>query len=339
MRYLVTGGAGFIGSHLSAALVRRGDEVVVLDNLSTGDVRNLARVEDSSLEFAQGSVLDPLLVDELVNRVDIVVHLAAAVGVELVMNRPLRSFITNIRGSENVLEAAHRYRRKVLIASTSEIYGKSDQPAFKEDGDRVLGSPKVDRWAYSTSKAVDEILAFGYHRERGLPTLVVRLFNTVGPGQTGAYGMVLPRLVEQALTGKPLTVYGDGRQTRCFCHVDDVVRAILGLLADERAEGDVFNVGSTKEITIAELAQRVVGATQSSSEISLVPYESVFEEGFEDMRRRMPDTTKIHELIGWRPEKSLDDIISDVVSDIRAKRPATTGTTPGRQREPAHRYS
>jgi UDP-glucose 4-epimerase len=255
-----------------------------------------------------------LLVDELVSDVDVVVHLAAAVGVELIVQRPLRSLLTNIRGSETVLEAAHRYRRKVLLASTSEIYGKNVHGPFREDDDRVLGSNKVSRWAYSTSKAVDEVLAFAYYRERNLPTVVVRLFNTVGPRQTGAYGMVMPRLVAQALAGEPLTVFGDGRQTRCFCHVSDVVNALLALLEKPAAEGDVFNVGSTEEVTILELAESIIRETASSSTIRLVPYENAYEEGFEDMRRRVPDISKIREMVGWEPRRHLKQIIAEVVS-------------------------
>ena len=314
MRYLITGGAGFIGSHLVEALLRGGDEVTVLDNLSTGSDSNLARV-GKRVEFVRGSILDPLLVDDIVARVDTVVHLAAAVGVQLIMERPLQSFITNIRGTENILEAAHRYRCKVLVASSSEIYGKSNDAPFREDGIRILGSPQAIRWAYSTSKAVDEILAFEYYRERGLRAVTVRLFNTVGPRQTGAYGMVVPRLVEQALQNRPLTVYGDGRQSRCFCHVADVVDAVIGLLDEPRAEGDVFNVGSTEEITILELAHRIIAATKSSSEIEFLDYRDVFDPGFEDMRRRVPDISKISNLIGWKPTRSLDQIVAEVAAE------------------------
>ena len=316
MRYLVTGGAGFIGSHLVEALVARGDQVTVLDNLSTGGASNLAAVE-GRYRMVHGSVLDALLVDDLVAEADVVVHLAAAVGVRLIVEKPLHSLITNIRGSETVLEAAHRYRRKVLIASTSEIYGKNDKAPFREDDDRVLGSTKVNRWGYSTSKAVDEILAFAYYRERGLPTIVVRLFNTVGPRQSPAYGMVIPRFVDQALAGEPLTVYGDGGQSRCFCDVSDVVRAMVGLLEETAAIGDVFNVGSTEEVTIADLAHRVIEITGSSSDVKLIPYEEAWEQGFEDMRRRVPDIGKINDLLGWAPERSLDEIIENVVAKAR----------------------
>jgi UDP-glucose 4-epimerase len=316
MRYLVTGGAGFIGSHLVEALVARGDQVTVLDNLSTGDASNLAAVE-GRYRMVHGSVLDALLVDDLVAEADVVIHLAAAVGVRLIVEKPLHSLITNIRGSETVMEAAHRYRRKVMIASTSEIYGKNENAPFKEDDDRVLGSTKVNRWGYSTSKAVDEILAFAYYRERNLPTIVVRLFNTVGPRQSPAYGMVIPRFVDQALKGEPLTVYGDGGQSRCFCHVSDVVRALSSLLDDPRAIGDVFNVGSTEEVTIAELARRVIEVTGSSSDVRFIPYDEAWEEGFEDMRRRVPDIGKVNELLGWTPRLTLDQIIESVASTVR----------------------
>jgi UDP-glucose 4-epimerase len=323
LRYLVTGGSGFIGSHLVDALVGRGDRVTVLDNLATGRLRNLEQSHEIA-RFVHGSVLDPLLVDELVAEADIVIHLAAAVGVDLVVERPLRSLIINIRGSETVLEAAHRYRRKVLLASTSEIYGKNMYGPFKEEDDRVLGSNKVSRWAYSTSKAVDEVLAFAYYRERGLPTVVVRLFNTAGPRQTGAYGMVLPRFVEKALAGEPLSVFGDGRQTRCFCHVTDVVEALLGLLEEPSAEGDVFNVGSMEEVTILELAEAVIRATNSHSTVQLVPYDQAYEEGFEDMRRRIPDVSKIRALTGWQPTRNLADIIADVVASAQLTTPQQT---------------
>jgi UDP-glucose 4-epimerase len=315
MRYLITGGAGFIGSHLVEALLERGDQVAVLDNFSTGDIQNVRPLIDR-ITLKQGSVLDPLLVDEVVEEADVVVHLAAAVGVRLIVEKPLRSFITNIKGTENVLEAAHRYRCKVLIASTSEIYGKSQGDAFKEDDDRLVGSNQISRWGYATSKAVDEVLAFAYARERDLSVVVARFFNTTGPRQTGAYGMVLPRFVEQALQGKNLTVYGDGGQSRCFCHVADVIRGVLGLLDEPSAEGDVFNIGSTEEVTMMELARRVIQKSESSSEVSLVPYEVAYEEGFEDMRRRVPDISKIGSVIGWKPERNLDQIIEEMLAGM-----------------------
>ena len=320
MRYLVTGGAGFIGSHLVDRLIGQDCQVTVLDNLSTGNASNLDGSRDR-IELVHGSVLDPVLVDELVADADVIVHLAAAVGVNLIVERPLHSFITNIKGSENVLEAAHRYRRKVMMVSTSEIYGKNADGPFKEDDDRVIGSTKVARWGYSTSKAVDEILSFAYHREKGLPVVVVRLFNTVGPRQTGAYGMVIPRFVDQALTGDPLTVFGDGQQTRCFCHVDDVVTALLGLIDEPKAEGEVFNVGSAEEVTILELAERIIAAAGSSSTVNKVPYEEAFEGGgYEDMRNRVPDVSRIGSLIGWKPTQNLDEIIAGVIEYERSSR-------------------
>lgn len=318
MRYLITGGAGFVGSHLAEALLEEGHEVTILDNFSTGSPANLSGIADRAQLF-HGSVLDPLLVDELTENSDTVIHLAAAVGVRLIVEKPLRSFITNIKGTENVLEAAHRYRCKVLLASTSEVYGKSLGDPFKEDDDRLIGSNKVSRWGYSTSKSVDEVLGFAYHRERGLPTVVVRLFNTVGPRQTGSYGMVLPRFVQQAVANEPLTVYGDGLQSRCFCHVRDVVNALIGLLAEPSAEGDVFNVGSTEEISMLDLAHRVIAACGSSSSPQLIPYEDAYEEGFEDMRRRVPDIGKIYGATGWRPQRDLTSIIEELVDNAVAQ--------------------
>jgi UDP-glucose 4-epimerase len=317
-RYLVTGGAGFIGSHLTDRLLERGDKVVVLDNLSTGRLSNLSRAAESGdFDFVEGSVLDTEVVDRLVRDCDIVVHLAAAVGVKLIVERPLESLTTNIRGSENVIEACERYGRRILLASTSEIYGKNASDALTETSDRILGSPTVVRWAYSTAKAVDEILAYAYHKERNLATTVVRLFNTVGPRQSPAYGMVMPRLVGQAVRGEPVTVYGDGEQTRCFCHVSDVVEALVGLLGSEAAIGEVFNVGSPEEISIRELAERVITGAGSASEVRLIPYDIAYESGFEDMRRRVPDTTKIRELTGWTPTHRLADIIDEMVTEAR----------------------
>jgi UDP-glucose 4-epimerase len=318
---LVTGAGGFIGSHLVEALLVRGARVIGLDNLSTGRLENLTLVRDHSrIRFVQGSVLDFQAVDEVVREADIVVHLAAAVGVRLIVEQPLKSLVTNIRGSEIILDRADRYGRKILLASTSEIYGKNPNVPLAETADRVLGSPAVARWAYSTSKAVDEILAYAYHKERGLPTVVVRLFNTVGPRQSPAYGMVIPRLVRQALAGEPLTVYGDGTQTRCFCHVRDVVDALVQLLDHPSAEGDVFNVGSSEEVSILELAARVKSRVGSASPIELIPYDRAYESGFEDMARRVPDTSKINELTGWRPTRALDDILDDVIRESTVER-------------------
>jgi UDP-glucose 4-epimerase len=316
---LITGGAGFIGSHLTDALLARGDHVVALDNLSTGRLSNLdaaGRLE--TFRFVQGSVLDELMVDELAHQCDVIVHLAAAVGVKLIVEQPLKSLTTNIRGAEIVIEAAHRYRRKIVVASTSEIYGKNSSDALSETSDRILGSPTVARWAYSTSKAVDEVLAYAYHKERGLPTIVVRLFNTVGPRQSPAYGMVIPRLIHQALANEPVTVFGDGTQTRCFGHVTDIVDGVLRLIDHPDAVGDVFNIGAQGEISIADLAAKVVAQTESSSSIELIPYDQAYEAGFEDMARRVPDTTKITELTGWIPTRTLDDILEQSIAEIRA---------------------
>lgn len=321
--YLITGGSGFIGSHLTEVLAARGDHVVALDNLTTGRLQNLDAVGGHpNVRFVQGSVLDELMVDELVHQCDVVVHLAAAVGVKLIVEQPLRCFTTNIRGSEIVIESAHRYRRKILVASTSEIYGKNGSGPLSETADRILGSPSVARWAYSTAKAVDEILAFTYHRERGLPSLVVRLFNTVGPRQSPAYGMVIPRLVRQALAGAPLTVFGDGSQTRCFAHVSDVVDALVRLLDEPAAVGEAFNVGSSEEISIADLARRIIEKTKSTSTVDVIPYDKAYETGFEDMLRRVPDTTKLRELTGWTPARSLDDILSDTIAEASTEPPS-----------------
>ncbi|GHH64232.1 nucleoside-diphosphate sugar epimerase [Streptosporangium violaceochromogenes] len=317
--YLITGGSGFVGSHLTDALLARGDSVVILDNLSTGRAANLAHAGGNPrLRVVHGSVLDELMVDELVHRCDVVVHLAAAVGVKLIVEQPLRSLTTNIRGSEIVIEAAHRYRRKILITSTSEIYGKNSGGPLTESSDRILGSPAVVRWAYSTAKAVDEILANAYHKERGLPTIVVRLFNTVGPRQSPAYGMVIPRLIRQALGGVPLTVFGDGAQTRCFAHVRDVVDALLRLLDNDEAIGRTFNVGSSDEVSILELAKTIIDFTGSTAGVELVSYAEAYEEGFEDMMRRVPDTTRLRELTGWVPRLSLHDILTETIAEARA---------------------
>ncbi|MEY2476244.1 MAG: UDP-glucose 4-epimerase [Actinomycetota bacterium] len=316
--FLITGGAGFIGSYLTEVLLERGDRVVALDNLSTGRLQNLDGVGGHpNFRFVQGSVLDELMVDELVHECDQVVHLAAAVGVKLIVEQPLRSLTTNIRGSEIVIEAAHRYRRKILVASTSEIYGKNSSGPLAETSDRILGSPTVARWAYSEAKAIDEVLAYAYHKERGLPTVVVRLFNTVGPRQSPAYGMVIPRLVRQALAGDTITVFGDGTQTRCFCHVADVVRGIAEVLDAPEAIGEVFNIGSGEEISILDLANRIIELTGSKSTIDLIPYEQAYEAGFEDMQRRVPDTTKLRGLTGWQPTRGLTEILGGIIAEAR----------------------
>jgi UDP-glucose 4-epimerase len=325
--YLVTGGAGFIGSHLTDRLLSLGNRVIAYDNLFTGGLENLASVRDHpNFRFVQSSVLDFQAVDEVMHEADVVVHLAAAVGVRLIVEQPLKSLVTNIRGSEILLDRAEHYGRKTLLASTSEIYGKNTNVPLDETADRVLGSPAVARWAYSTAKAVDEILAYAYQKERGLPTVVARLFNTVGPRQSHAYGMVIPRLVHQALAGEPLTVFGDGNQTRCFCHVGDVVDALVHLLDHPGAEGDVFNVGSSEEVTILELAERIMERTGSSSAIELISYDEAYETGFEDMVRRVPDISKIRALTGWEPRLKLDQILDDVIANAAVERPDTALT-------------
>jgi UDP-glucose 4-epimerase len=315
MRALVTGGAGFIGSHLVDALLARGWGVTALDDLSTGSRRNvelLCRQPDFC--FVHGSVLDPDAVERAMAGADRVFHLAAAVGVRLIVDRPLSSLATNIRGTETVLQAAQRRGLKLLVTSTSEIYGKAVGGPLREDDDRVLGPLHKLRWSYSISKSVDEVLAYGYHREFGLPTVVARIFNAAGPRQTGQYGMVVPRLVGQALRGEPLTVYGDGRQTRSFTYVGDVVEALIRLMETPAAEGDVFNVGSREEVSILDLAGRIVARTASTSAISLVPFEEVYGETFEDMARRTPDPSKLEALLGFRCATPLDEILDRVIA-------------------------
>jgi UDP-glucose 4-epimerase len=315
MRYLITGGAGFIGSHLADALVARKDEVVILDNLSTGNAQNVQHLLDGEapVQLHVGSVLDYDLVERLTSGADVVIHLAASVGVQLIVKQPLESLINNVRGTEIVLDASMKTGPKVLVASTSEIYGKNAAGPLHEDSDRILGSPFKARWAYSTSKAVDEIFAYEYCRQRGLPTVVVRLFNCAGPRQTGTYGMVVPRFVRQALVGEDLTIFGDGTQSRCFCHVTDIVEGMLGLLASDEAVGDVFNVGAQNEISIRGLADLIIELTGSSSGVRYVPYGEAYEPGFEDMERRLPDISKIKRVTGWQPTRSLGDIVGDVI--------------------------
>jgi UDP-glucose 4-epimerase len=318
LHHLVTGGAGFIGSHLVESLLRDGHRVTVLDDLSTGTLANLEAVQDHpELTIIKGSVLDEALVDQAVDDADVVMHLAAAVGVRLIVEEPLSSLATNIRGAEVVLAAAARRGCRTLVTSSSEIYGRNPNLPLAEEDDRVLGEPSIARWSYSTSKAVEEILAFLHHREHGLPVVVVRLFNTVGPRQRGEYGMALPRFVAQALAGSPLTVHGEGRQTRCFCHVEDIVNGLRGLV-DSHADGIAVNLGSTEEVSILELAQRVVDRAGSDSPITLIPYAQDYGAGFEDAPRRVPDTRRVHELTGWEPQKDLDAIIDDVVAHARA---------------------
>jgi len=320
VKVLITGGAGFIGSHLAEALLEEGHEVTLLDDLSTGRLENVAHLEKNPrFHIVVGDILNEFLVDKLVERADWVFHLAAAVGVELIVKDPLRSLMTNIKGSEIVLENVHRYHRKVLITSTSEIYGKNVNGPLKENDDRILGSPLKSRWSYSTSKAVDEILAYVYWKEKKVPTIIVRLFNTVGPRQTGYYGMVIPRFVDQALKGEEVTVYGTGAQSRCFLYVKDATNAMIRLMENSGAVGQVFNLGSQEEITIRDLAERVIQLTGSSSRIIYVPYDEAYEEGFEDMQRRVPDTAKAHQFIGFKPSANLDEILRMVIAEFKTK--------------------
>jgi UDP-glucose 4-epimerase len=318
VRVLVTGGAGFIGSHIVDQLIKNGADVTVLDDLSTGSYRNIRHLLDHPrFRFSEGSVLDVDLVDSEVAQVDVIYHMAAAVGVQLIVDRPLQSLITNIKGTENVLDAAQRNRTKILITSTSEIYGKSNNGPFKEDDDRVLGSPRKLRWSYSTSKAVDEILAYVYYKELGLPTVVVRLFNTIGPRQVGQYGMVVPRFISQAIHGEPLSVYGDGSQSRSFTSVFDVVNAVTKLMNVPEAEGEVFNVAGHEEITIRGLAEMVIQRTGSSSQIRFVPYEEVYGSTFDDMSRRAADTTRLETTAGVRCETSLVETVDSMIKFAR----------------------
>ena len=313
MKYLVTGGVGFIGSYLIEALVRRGDTVSVLDNLSTGNLINIASIQ-SSINFKQGDILDRNLVSELVAESDYVVHLAAALGVFNIVNKPLESLKTNLQGSEIVLEACDKYRKPVLIASTSEIYGKNDKVPLNEEDDRIIGHPLKSRWSYSEAKAVDESLAYFYYLENKLPIRIVRFFNTVGPRQVGHYGMVVPRFVTAALKNESLSVYGSGDQIRCFCHVTDAVRALLLVMDSDKAVGQVFNVGNSSQVSIMELAKKVIEITGSKSSIEKIAYEKAYPEGFEDMQRRVPDISKIKQVLGWEPEINLDQIIKDIAA-------------------------
>jgi len=316
MKVLITGGAGFIGSHLTRRLLGRGDQVTILDNLATGNFANINPfVGTPGFSFAIDSLDNALVVDRLASQADAIVHLAAAVGVQLVVERPTETIETNVLGTHAVLAAARRYRCRTLIASTSEVYGKGVRIPFHEDDDLLLGPSSRSRWSYAASKLLDEFLGLAAHREHGLPVTIMRFFNTVGPGQTGRYGMVVPRLVRQALRGEEITVYGDGEQSRCFCHVADTVRALISLLDQpERTSGEIYNIGSNEEMTINQLANAVIERTDTSSTLKYVAYSDAYAPGFEDMRRRVPDTTKIYETVGWRPEHNLTKILDDVIA-------------------------
>ena len=313
MKYLITGGAGFIGSHLAEKLTATGNQVVIFDNLSTGSANNLSGIKDK-IKFEDGDILDKAVIDKLVSESDYVVHLAAALGVFNIVNKPLESLKTNLQGSEIVFEACDKYRKPVLVASTSEIYGKNDKVPLNEEDDRIIGHPLKSRWSYSEAKAVDESLAYFYYLENKLPIRIVRFFNTVGPRQVGHYGMVVPRFVSAALKNEPLSVYGSGDQIRCFCHVSDAVRGLLLIMDSDKAVGEVFNVGNNQQISIMELAKKVIEITGSNSTIEKIAYEKAYQEGFEDMQRRVPDISKIKQVLGWSPEINLDQIIKDIAA-------------------------
>jgi len=318
MNILVTGGAGFIGSHLCERLVKLGHHVIVLDDLSTGNLRNLEDLQGrSEIKLVTGTILDKSLVEDLMGTVDYVFHLAAAVGVFNIVNNPLESLLTNIRGTENILEAANAKKVPVFLTSSSEVYGKNASDSLKESDDRILGSPVTLRWSYSEAKAIDESLAYAYFIEKNLETRIVRFFNTVGPRQVGAYGMVVPRFIESALSNKPITIYGDGLQTRCFAHVYDVIDAAIAIAFSEKTIGKVINIGNDFEISISDLAKMVIAETGSRSSIVYVPYEEAYGDGFEDMKRRVPNIDLINQLVGWKPQRDLSTMISDISEDMK----------------------
>lgn len=317
---LITGGAGFIGSHLADALIAAGHRVLAIDDLSTGNIDNVNHLRgNGKFHLARASITDDIVIDRMASQADVIFHMAAAVGVKLVIEHPVHAIETNVIGTEAVLQAALRYNCRVLMASTSEVYGKGSKIPFSEDDDVLLGATNKNRWSYAASKMVDEFLGLAYQHEYGLAVTPVRLFNTVGPRQTGRYGMVIPRFVRQALRGEPITVYGDGKQSRCFCDVRDVVRAFVDLAHHAKAPGQVFNVGGTEEVTIRELAERVKTVTNSDSTITNIPYEEAYAPGFEDMQRRIPDTSRIRKLLGWQPRYSLDEILHKIVAYERDK--------------------
>jgi UDP-glucose 4-epimerase len=325
---LITGGAGFIGSHLSELLLADGWEVYALDDVSTGSLENIEHLrENPNFHIVVESVLSPAVVSELVHKCDVVYHLAAAVGVRLIVEEPVHTLLTNIRGTETVLEYCARFGKRVLVASTSEVYGDHrDEIPLVESARRTYGPTTARRWAYADSKAIDEFLALAYHDEKDLDCVIVRLFNTVGPRQTGQYGMVIPRFVGSALAGQPLEIYGDGNQTRCFCHVQDSIRALKDLMETEEISGEIFNVGSANRISILDLAKRVIAATESESDFSFIPYERVYGAGIEDMLHRIPSVDKIKDAIGWEPKFDLEQILADVIHHARTAAPATSGS-------------
>ncbi len=330
MRFLITGGAGFIGSHLAERLLDRGDHVVLLDNLSTGSMENIRHLKTSErMEYHLDSIENRQLVAELVDEAEVIVHLAAAVGVRLIVESPVRTIETNVNGTQLILEAAAKKRKLVLTASTSEVYGKSTQVPFREEADLVLGPTTKGRWSYAASKALDEFLALSYWKEKKVPVIIVRLFNTVGPRQTGRYGMVLPNFVRQALDNTTISVYGNGKQSRCFCDVRDTVQGLMKLIDSEQAIGEVVNVGNTEEITIEDLAHRVKQRTRSSSNIEFIPYDKAYEPGFEDMMRRVPCVEKLQAITGFRPQTPLNEIIDRVAAHMMAKQAASTKVATG----------
>ena len=319
MKAFITGGAGFIGSHLVEYLLQRGDQVSVLDNLSTGNIKNLSSsIDNPRLQFVQDDVRNADTVHLLADKCDVIIHLAAAVGVQLIVDEPVHTIKTNIHGTEVVLDVANKFRRPIIVASTSEVYGKSERIPFREDDDTVLGSTRFSRWSYACSKAIDEFLGLAYHEQYGLPVIVARFFNTVGPRQTGRYGMVIPRFVEAALKNEPLIIYGTGKQSRCFGYVGDVVKAVIDLLECDQAPGHVYNIGATEEISIEDLADKIIRLSDSASEKRFITYEEAYGRPFDDMMRRMPSLERIHHTIGYQPTTTLDQILEEVIAEKRA---------------------
>lgn len=317
-KYLITGGAGFIGSNLSKFLLKKGHEIVVVDDLSTGFFNNIKDLEtDKNFKFYLDSVMNIKILESIVPNVDAIFHLAAAVGVEYVINNPLKSIEINVKGTENILQLANKYKKKVLITSTSEIYGKNDKDSLVEEDDRILGTTTINRWSYSNTKALDEFLGLAYYNVKKLPLVIVRLFNTTGPGQVGDYGMVVPRFIKQALLNKTITVYGDGKQTRCFTHIEDVLVALNEVMNNKKCEGQIFNIGNPQEVSINDLAKMIIKITKSNSDITNIPYENVMGPNFEDMKRRVPNINKIKKFTGWQPKHNLRNIIDDILTYLK----------------------
>lgn len=314
MNILITGGAGFIGSYLAEYLLKQGDSVTIIDNLSTGRLANIKEIyNQDKMEIHIDTIFNHELMDKLVKKCDHIYHLAAAVGVQFIIDNPVQTIETNVSGMKIVIQLANKYKKKLFIASTSEVYGKANSLPFKEDADRVYGSTGIRRWSYAESKAIDEFFALAYWHEKKLPVVIGRLFNTIGPRQTGQYGMVVPRFVQQALLHHPITVYGDGKQSRCFCYVGDVIKAMVKLMNEEKCIGQIYNIGSDKEITILDLAHKIKKLTNSNSQVKIIPYDEAYEEGFEDMRKRVPDLSKIKHDIGYEPKIELDEILLEII--------------------------